>query len=65
MMFSAAVSRRNTRGFLRQVAQPQSRPLVDAERGEVLIIEPDGAGIRAHQPHDHVEGRGLARAVGT
>ena len=66
MTFSAADEPAEHRGFLRQVAQPQARALIDAERGEVPLIEPDACRASAvTSPDDHVERRGLAGAVGT
>ena len=52
-------------GLLRQVADPEPRPAVHRQAGDVGAVEVDAAGIRLHQADDHVERRGLAGAVRT
>ena len=49
--------------FLRQVADAVASPLVHRQAREITAVERDGPGGRGHQPHDHVECGGLARAV--
>ena len=51
------------RGFLRQVADAEPRALVHRQRGDVVAVELDAAGVGFDQPGDHVEDRGLAGAV--
>ena len=43
---------------------PEAGALIDAEGGQVALIEQDRAAVGRHQPDDHVEGGGLAGAVG-
>ncbi len=52
------------RGFLRQIADAEARPLVHWQPGDILVQELDGPPIGPHHAHDHVERGGLARAVG-
>ena len=52
------------RRFLRQVRQAQARAPEDRQVREVLAVERHRAAVDGHQPEDHVEARGLARAVG-
>ena len=49
--------------LLRQVADAGPRALVHRQLGDVLLAEEDLAAVGPGQAHDHVEGRGLARAV--
>src|SRR5215217_4172784 len=51
--------------LLRQVPHAQSSTLEERQMGDVVAIELDLAGIGAHEPHDHGEDGGLARAIGT
>ncbi len=51
------------RGLLRQVAHAEAGPAVHRQSGQLLVVEPDAAGVAGHQSHDHVEGGGLAGAV--
>ena len=51
-------------GLLRQVGQPQPGAAVDGHLRHRLAVDQDVAAVRAHQPDDHVERGGLARAVG-
>ncbi len=52
-------------GLLRQIADPFLRPFVHGQIGDVLIIQEDVAAVGLYKPHDHVEGGGLAGAIGT
>src|SRR5439155_14172586 len=52
-------------GFLRQVTQPEPGPPEDRLLGDVALVEPDRARMRAQEADDHVERRALARAVGS
>ena len=52
------------RRFLRQVGQAQARAAEDRQVREVLAVERDAARVDRHEAQDHVEARGLARAVG-
>jgi len=52
------------RGLLWKVAKSKARPPVHWEVGEVLPVEFDLALIRADSAYDHIEGGGLACAVG-
>jgi hypothetical protein len=52
------------RSFLRQITHAQLRTSMHGLMRQVLVIEFDGAGIGADQADDHVEGRGLASAIG-
>ena len=49
----------------RQVADAQARAAIHRQGGDVGVVEQDGTRVRLHQPHDHVEGGGLAGTVGT
>src|SRR5690606_23652306 len=51
------------RRLLGQVADPTPRAPVHGNVGHVLIIQIDAARVRGNQAHDHVESRGLTRAV--
>ena len=51
-------------GFLRQVGQSQPGATVDGHLRHRLAVDQDVPTVRAHQPDDHVERSGLARAVG-
>src|SRR5688572_20298627 len=51
------------RGLLRQIADPQPRPLIHRQRRDIEAVEIDTAAIRLDQPGDHVEHRRLAGAV--
>src|SRR2546422_2964076 len=53
------------RRFLRQVAQAQARAPVHRQARNIAMVEFDRARIRPDEAHDHVEGGGLARAIGT
>ncbi len=50
--------------FLRQVGKPQARALVDGHFFDGAAIDGDAARIGPQQADDHVERRGLARAIG-
>src|SRR5204862_538593 len=50
--------------LLGEVPQAAAGAAVDRQLGDVLVVEPDRAGVRPQQPDDHVERRALARAVG-
>ncbi len=52
------------RGLLRQVADPESRPLVHGHLGNVPAVEDDPPFLRLDQTHDHVKRRGLPGPVG-
>ena len=52
------------RGLLRQVADALARPDVHRVVGHVVLVEQHAALVGGHQAHGHVEGRGLAGAVG-
>ena len=52
------------RSLLRQVPQTQARPAVYRQPGHVPAVEDDPAPAAADQADDHVEGGGLAGAVG-
>ncbi|OPZ57586.1 MAG: hypothetical protein BWY87_01607 [Deltaproteobacteria bacterium ADurb.Bin510] len=52
------------RGLLRQIADALERPTGQIELGQILLAQIDLAGIRLDEAHHHVEGRGLAGAVG-
>src|SRR5436190_1286104 len=49
--------------LLRQVTDSHARPPVDRLEGDVGAVHRDAAARRAEKADDHVEGRGLARAV--
>src|SRR4030095_14537795 len=51
------------RGLLGQVAHAHAAARIHGEIGDVLALEEDTAALRAQEPHDHVEGRGLPRPV--
>jgi len=51
--------------LLRQVGNSAARALIERQRRDVLAAEHDAALVRLEQSHQHVEGGGLARAVGT
>ncbi len=53
------------RGFLRQIADPETGTLIHRQLGDVVAVEFDGAAIRLDQAGDHVEHRGLSGAVRT
>ncbi|CAM2148347.1 hypothetical protein PT2222_10477 [Paraburkholderia tropica] len=53
------------RGFLRQIREAQRRALVDRQQTDGLAVEVDFARVERHEADDHVERRGLARAVRT
>src|SRR6185369_9566536 len=53
------------RGFLRQIADAESRALIHRQLGDVVAVQFDGATIRLDQASDHVEHGGLAGAVRT
>ncbi len=63
-MFSCDRQLAKDRRFLRQVRQAQPRALVDRLALHRLAVDADLAGVGAHQADHHVEGRGLAGAVG-
>ena len=52
------------RGFLRQVAQTQTRAAVNGQMRHGLAVDGDAARIGTHQAHDHVKRSGLARTIG-
>ena len=49
--------------FLRQIPHPQTRPLVHHPLRDIFATKSNRASIRSNQPDNHVEARGLARAV--
>src|SRR4051794_9812910 len=51
------------RRFLRQVSDAGVRALVHRQVRDVATVQGDGPRIGRYQAHDHVESRGLARAV--
>src|SRR5205823_12998329 len=51
------------RRFLRQVADPKPGSAVHRHSSDVLPIQQNPAGHRWYQTHDHVKGRGFARAI--
>jgi len=51
------------RRLLRQVADPLPRPLVHRQAGDLLLVEQHLPRIGLDEADDHIEGRGLARAV--
>ena len=53
------------RGFLRQVADAASRPLVHRHVRDVVLAQVDPPLVGPHHPDDHVKRRRLARPVGT
>src|SRR5262249_27148945 len=52
------------RGFLRQIADAQSRAAVHRQLGDVAALDADRALIGGYQPGDHIEHRGLSRTIG-
>ena len=50
---------------LERAPDPEARALVRLDVGDVLAVEDDGAAVGRLQPGDHVEQRGLPRAVRT
>src|ERR1043166_9491881 len=50
--------------LLSEVAEAPAGAAVDRQLGDVLLVEPDGSGVRPQEPDDHVERGALARAVG-
>src|SRR4051812_43989495 len=51
-------------GFLREITNAEARALVHGERGDVAILEFDGAAVWGDDTDDHVKCGGFARAVG-
>jgi lipopolysaccharide export system protein LptA len=47
----------------RQIAEPEDRPPVHRQLGDVLAVEEDAAAVRLHQAHDRIEAGRLAGAV--
>ena len=52
------------RGFLRQIADTAARTLIQRQHRDVVATQGDGAGVGPQQAYQHVEGSGLAGAVG-
>src|SRR5262249_50192212 len=50
--------------LLREIAEPETGPAVHRLRRDVAAVERDAALVGTQQPHDHVERRALAGAVG-
>ena len=51
-------------GLLREVADAETRATIHRKAGDVVAVERDAPGVGPYQPGDHIEGRGLAGAVG-
>ena len=52
------------RGLLRQIPQTHSRPLMNRQLVNRLVIDRDAPRIGSHQSNDHVKRCGFARTVG-
>src|SRR5271165_2326622 len=51
------------RRFLRQIADPEPRPLEHRQSRHIVAVELDRSLVRLDQPHDHIKNRGFAGAV--